>query len=460
MEAVDLHKTERCVLHKPGFVWRKQRNGNMDIRFVMEMPDPLCENIKTCIDRSGKTALGDVLGMLTDCWLAANPAVVEPSSPAPSPSPSDPPSTPSPQPGEGTSSRCRHNRNVKKRSAASAWEENEAQVQSRQQVAKAASKTRTEHYKKAKQTRPNPPTAASTPTSTAAPAPATSTCGTCGNCMPELVSIGHVPCTCSNHSTQPEVIDLTAQPATDRRNLPRSRATQRDVLKTIQKRVRMSASNCSEATQANITEVLRRRQARVMTAKEKKQAKKQKLQKHNRHCKSLLDQFNETLNTHNGNFPDNKLDMADIVTFHHMQHDHKLTKLMAQPQFRALKKAWEDEGMTALLQHLTLHQDEALLLKEKMMVSYAGWDELKREMGLKGGKHGEMPNSADLKALAKIYNHALKDKLDFTPITQADEEGTVITKGYRINMQKLHKWIVDQALYHGKQQAHAVQMLA
>ena len=95
-----------------------------------------------------------------------------------------------------------------------------------------------------------------------------------------------------------------------------------------------------------------------------------------------------------------------------------------------------------------------------MMVSYAGWDELKREMGLKGGKHGEMPNSADLKALAKIYNHALKDKLDFTPITQADEEGTVITKGYRINMQKLHKWIVDQALYHGKQQAHAVQMLA
>jgi hypothetical protein len=36
----------------------------------------------------------------------------------------------------------------------------------------------------------------------------------------------------------------------------------------------------------------------------------------------------------------------------------------------------------------------------------------------------------------------------------------VITKGYRINMQKLHKWIVDQALYHGKQQAHAVQMLA
>jgi hypothetical protein len=31
--------------------------------------DPLCEKMQTCIDRSGKKALGDVMQLLTGCWL-------------------------------------------------------------------------------------------------------------------------------------------------------------------------------------------------------------------------------------------------------------------------------------------------------------------------------------------------------------------------------------------------------
>ena len=69
MEAADLHKTERCVLHKPGFFWKKQKSGNMNIIMQMPMPDPLYEKMQTCIDRSGKKALGDVMQLLTGCWL-------------------------------------------------------------------------------------------------------------------------------------------------------------------------------------------------------------------------------------------------------------------------------------------------------------------------------------------------------------------------------------------------------
>ena len=81
------------------------------------------------------------------------------------------------------------------------------------------------------------------------------------------------------------------------------------------------------------------------------------------------------------------------------------------------------------------------------MVSYAGWGEFKAEMGL----HNKvMPGEFDLKTLAKQYNALLKDMLDLTPVTEIDTEGNVITKGYRVLMTKLHKWIVDQAVLKGK----------
>jgi hypothetical protein len=54
MEAADLHKTERCVLHKPGFFWKKQKSGNMNIIMQMPMPTPCAKKCKHASTAAGK----------------------------------------------------------------------------------------------------------------------------------------------------------------------------------------------------------------------------------------------------------------------------------------------------------------------------------------------------------------------------------------------------------------------
>jgi hypothetical protein len=438
---VDLHKTERYALHKPGFRWKKRQSGIMDIIVEGSISDPLYEALKACIDRSGKTAVADVLSLLTDCWLAANPAQPEHSSPSPSTSPL------SPQPaGEGTSRRCRHNRNVRKRTASEAWED---------KAAKEAANKMAARCKRAAQQKGSPPPTTPKPINPLAPTTAQSTptmTTSCGKCTPQLVTIGHHSCNC-NHSTQPqtvtdqpEIIDLT-QPANRPTQAPHrptdspkpNRRFRRvaDIAK-VARAIRTNRTKHTDAAVANLVNCLSRDQSKkgkTISAAVRK-ATAARVRKH-RKSTAIIQHFEEAVLTFNSAHPEDPISMGEVCSIWTLRHDAKLESLIhSSPEFEKLKTAWTDEGIETLLDAMHMSPDECLLLKEKMMVSYAGWDEMRKTAGMQYAE-----GAYNLKQLAKDYNSVLNDKLGFEAVADG--------KGYRVSLKSLHFWVVEQAIAGG-----------
>jgi hypothetical protein len=227
--------------------------------------------------------------------------------------------------------------------------------------------------------------------------------------------------------------------------LPRNKVS--DPEKTIQKKIRQATKNLRPSVRDKVVQVLQtiggvqRRMSKTQKKSQQRQAVAMRLM---RHKKNMLKDFQALLEDHNANFSDLQLTMEDMVGLHMMQQDPKMQSyVQGNATASKLKDAWVDDGIAGLISHLRLHPDECLLLKEVMMVSYAGWDEMKRETNM------PVKGSYDLKMLAKQYNAYLKDQLGFTPVTQLDEDGNVTFKGYKVGFKQLHRWIVQQAIFHG-----------
>ena len=154
------------------------------------------------------------------------------------------------------------------------------------------------------------------------------------------------------------------------------------------------------------------------------------------------------MQNHNEDHPDVLLTIEDVMALHMMRNDAKLENFIKHsPACHKLQATLKTEAVDEYIAHLTMNADECLLLKECMMVSYAGWDEMKARSGLPVKHSG---GSGGLKELAKHYNSILKDKLGFSPITQVDQDENVTCKGYRVGMKQLHQWIIDRAIHLGK----------
>ena len=102
-----------------------------------------------------------------------------------------------------------------------------------------------------------------------------------------------------------------------------------------------------------------------------------------------------------------------------MQTDPDLDQLLASnPKLTNVKESWVDSGMTTLFEFLALHQDEALLLKDEMMVSYDAWDMMRKQGDL---EHWEGQHA--LKDLAKLYNAHLAKELGFEAVAEGRGTG-------------------------------------
>jgi hypothetical protein len=132
------------------------------------------------------------------------------------------------------------------------------------------------------------------------------------------------------------------------------------------------------------------------------------------------------------------LDTSELLSLAYLQHDPQLAELFEQHAGMAqLKQRWVDSGISSLVKYLSCSPDEALLLKEEMMVSYAAFDVMREKLQLTS----HMPGSWPLKQLAKSYNAYMSDKLGFTPVANG--------KGYQVDVTKLHEWIVSYAVMKG-----------
>jgi hypothetical protein len=303
---------------------------------------------------------------------------------------------------------------MNKRNRSEAWEEAERDQAARVQASRGPGHT--QHIPTPKRSaRPNRPTT-ETPT-----------------CM---------PCnSTTNNTTNNTNTNRPSQNTANHRSMPRSRHTQRSPTATIRKSIRKNIKHLRDDIQANVREVIGRSRGKKYTAKQKKHLRNMALaQQKRRHCKSVMQECMEALENHNHKHQHAQLDINEVITFMMMKQDKNMETTSASKRW---KDDIQDEKLTEFIEKLALSSDECLLLKEKMMVSYDGWDEMRRttDMPLKG--------SYDLKQLAKQYNEVLKNKLGFEPITHIDENGDVKRKGYKVNMRKLHEWIVDQAVLNG-----------
>ena len=232
-------------------------------------------------------------------------------------------------------------------------------------------------------------------------------------------------------------------------NTPRAQPTQPPrsaQLSTIRKRgrfgykskaaraARMTKNLQHVAVKTNIKEIYSRRIVRKALRSTTKCGRYERLRNN---LKYAVNQLQTTLDTCNTCLGENALQMQDVLSFWHLQRDPQLTQLMAsKPQFRELKRRWEDAGTSSLLEYLTLNSDEALLLKENMMVSYVGWNEMRNEAHMQ-----HLPGATALKDLAKTYNKHLETELGFNPVADG--------KGYGVDILKLHKWMIDRAIVLG-----------
>jgi hypothetical protein len=131
------------------------------------------------------------------------------------------------------------------------------------------------------------------------------------------------------------------------------------------------------------------------------------------------------------------LDVGDCLALHSLHLDKTASNFVCEsPELQRLKSAWQQDSIDEYMATLSMSNDEALYLKDKMMTSYEAWDLMRRM----SGANSVWPGANALKMLANEYNAYLADRLG---LVQTDK------KGYRVDIQKLHEWIVEQQILSG-----------
>ena len=408
------------------------------------------------IKATGQVSMGLALGVLADAWNRTRSNVAVEPGPSASVVDDEPAVNPEPaQPAADTPlQRGRSSRVAGKwrsRDRQTAWHEAQEAAEHKAKKAKG-----TAHTPKPRPAQPPPPTTPK-PINPLAPTTAQSTptmTTSCGKCTPQLVTIGHHSCSC-NHSTQPQtftdqpkIIDLTqpanrpAQPPPPHRPTDSPKPNRRfrrvsDIAK-VARAIRTNRTKHTDAAVANLVNCLSRDQSKkgkTISAAVRK-ATAARVRKH-RKSTAIIQHFEEAVLTFNSAHPEDPISMGEVCSIWTLRHDAKLESLIhSSPEFEKLKTAWTDEGIETLLDAMHMSPDECLLLKEKMMVSYAGWDEMRKTAGMQYAE-----GAYNLKQLAKDYNSVLNDKLGFEAVADG--------KGYRVSLKSLHFWVVEQAIAGG-----------
>ena len=152
--------------------------------------------------------------------------------------------------------------------------------------------------------------------------------------------------------------------------------------------------------------------------------------------KRIHDLQEQLINTHH--LIGDDLDFSELCTLHLLQSDPKFNSMARNNNLiGTIVNTWQDEGTKTFMEYLAMHDDECLLLKDQMMISYEKWDHMRKVM-----HRGDLTGATPMKKLAKFYNELIKDELGLKKI-----EGV---NGYMVNMEKIIPWMVDIALANGQ----------
>lgn len=133
------------------------------------------------------------------------------------------------------------------------------------------------------------------------------------------------------------------------------------------------------------------------------------------------------------------LTVEECVALHWLNNETDLKGFVDKhPAMEQLCKAWQQQAVNDAEIALSMSGDEALHMKDKMMVSYAAWD-IMRKMS---HANEVWPGAHALKILAKEYNAHLTDMLGLN--LMANDK-----TGYRVDIRKLHEHILRQQVLKG-----------
>jgi pantoate kinase len=102
------------------------------------------------------------------------------------------------------------------------------------------------------------------------------------------------------------------------------------------------------------------------------------------------------------------LEIEDALALYQLQQNPDPSAFLQQtPEFAELVELWQTQAVNEYKNAMSLSGDEALHMKDKMMISYEAWDMMR-----KMSQTNEVwPGAHQLKALAKEYNSFLAERL-------------------------------------------------